>query len=128
MKYYINKTLNADFNYVVEKITTLLKEKGFGIITEIDIRDTLKKKLDVDFKKYVILGACNPNFAYNALQQEDLIGVLLPCNVIIIEQEKGKVEVATMNASETMRMTGNTSLQEIADTVNEHLEDIIRRV
>ena len=91
MKYYFNKTLNEDFNKVIERVTEELKNEGFGILTEIDVKETLKKKLDVDFKKYKILGACNPPYAHKALEAEDKIGTMLPCNVIVQEIEEGTV-------------------------------------
>ncbi|MEZ5147819.1 MAG: DUF302 domain-containing protein [Bacteroidales bacterium] len=90
MEYYISKIVNGDFKNVINKATELLKEEGFGVLTEINVKDTLKKKLDIDYKDYVILGACNPHLALRAFQSEDKIGTLLPCNVIVIDQGKVK--------------------------------------
>ena len=96
MKYYINKTITAEFNKAVELVTEALKKEGFGVLSEIDIQQKLNEKLDVDFRKYKILGACNPPNAYEALQQEDKIGTMLPCNVIIQEVNESQVEVAAV--------------------------------
>ena len=94
MKYFTSKTLYGEFDAVIEKVTAALKEIGFGIITIIDVKATLKEKIDVDFKPYTILGACNPHFANKALRMEDKLGVILPCNVVVIDQGGGTIEVA----------------------------------
>ncbi len=126
MSYYFNKTLHGkSFEEVIEQVKVDLKAEGFGIITEIDMKDTLKKKIDVDYKKYTILGACNPGFAYRALQCEDKIGVLLPCNVVVQEQENGGVEVAAINPNETMSAVHNEALSSIAGEVTEKLWKVI---
>ena len=92
MSYYYNKVLKGkDFNEAIDQVTAELKKEGFGVLTEIDVKETLKKKIDVDFKKYKILGACNPHFAHKALQSEDKIGVFLPCNVVVEENENGDI-------------------------------------
>lgn len=117
MKYYLNKTVDFTFDEAIEKVTALLKEQGFGILTEIDVKETLKKKIDVDFKRYTILGACNPHFAYKALMAEDKLGVLLPCNVIVIEQESG-TEVCAIDPHSMMDQLGNKKLLEVAEEVN----------
>ena len=126
MKYYINKTLNGTFEEVIDKVTKGLKEEGFGILTEIDIKETLKKKLDVDFKKYRILGACNPPYAYKALLAEDKIGTMLPCNVIVQEVEAGVVEVAAVNPMASMMAVENENLNTIAKEITAKLEEIVK--
>ncbi|HET7116380.1 MAG TPA: DUF302 domain-containing protein, partial [Hanamia sp.] len=93
MTYHFSKTVNDDFDTAVEKVTDELKKEGFGVLTQIDVQDTLKKKLDMDFRKYKILGACNPQFAHKALLAEDTIGTMLPCNVIVQDRGNGKIEV-----------------------------------
>lgn len=126
MSYYFNKVLKEkSFEQAIEKVTEGLKEQGFGVLTEIDLQATLKKKLDVDFKKYKILGACNPNFAYKALQNEDKIGVMLPCNVIVEEHENGDVEVSAVDPVASMSAVGNSSLEEIATEVQQRLKKVI---
>jgi uncharacterized protein (DUF302 family) len=128
MKYYFSKTLHENFEKVVDRVTEALKKEGFGILTEIDIKATLKKKLDVDFKKYRILGACNPPYAYKALQAEDKIGTMLPCNVIVREIEDGFVEVAAVNPMASMQAVENTQLGEIAQEITAKLENVIERL
>lgn len=126
MKYYISKTIRgASFEEVIEKVETALKEEGFGVLTEIDVRQTLKKKIDVDFKKYVILGACNPKMAHQALQSEDKIGVLLPCNVIVVEQDKGEVEVSAVDPVASMAAVENDSLSDVALEVQSRLKKVV---
>ncbi len=128
MKYYFNKTLHEDFEKVIDRVTEALKKEGFGILTEIDIKETLKKKLNVDFKKYRILGACNPPYAYKALQAEDKIGTMLPCNVIIQEIEDGLVEVAVVNPMASMQAVDNAQLGEIAQEITAKLENVIEKL
>lgn len=128
MSYYLAKTVNYTFDEAIEKATAEMKEVGFGILTEIDVKETLKKKIDVDFRKYKILGACNPNFAHKALCVEDKIGVLLPCNVIVQELEDGKVEVAIMNPMEAMSVVKNANLASIAGEVNGLLESALEKI
>lgn len=125
MNYYFNKTLKGEFNSVIDKVTSALKLEGFGILTEIDVKETLKKKLDVDFKKYKILGACNPPFAYKALQAEDKIGAMLPCNVTVIEQENGDVEVAAVDPVASMQAIQNQSLASVANEVRNKLKKVV---
>ena len=126
MTYYFNKVLKGkSFNEAIELVTAELKKEGFGILTEIDIKDTLKSKIDVDFKKYKILGACNPHFAYEALQSEDKIGVLLPCNVIVEEHENGAVEVSAVNPMASMSAVQNKTLIELASKVQLKLIKVI---
>jgi uncharacterized protein (DUF302 family) len=106
-------------------VTEKLKEQGFGVLTEIDVKATMKKKLDVDFYNYKILGACNPPFAYKALQAEDKIGVMLPCNVIVQEKEKGTVEVSAVNPIASMQAVENPALSDIANEVTNRLKKVI---
>ena len=125
MKYYTSKTVDFTYDQAIEKVTGLLKEEGFGVLTEIDVKNTLKEKLDVDFKKYKILGACNPNFAHKALQAEDKIGVMLPCNVIVEEHEDGTVEVSAVNPVASMQAVTNDELHPIAGQVRDKLDKVI---
>jgi uncharacterized protein (DUF302 family) len=125
MKYYFNKIINGDFNDIIGKVTDALQKEGFGVLTEIDIKATLKKKLDVDFYNYKILGACNAPFAYKALQAENKIGTMLPCNVIVQEREKGKIEVSAVDPSASMQAIQNKALGEIAGEVRIKLSKII---
>lgn len=122
MKYYLNKTTDYQFDEAVDKITMALKEVGFGILTEIDMKSTLKNKLDVDRRPYKILGACNPAFANKALSMEEKIGILLPCNVIVLENDEGKVEVAIMDPAVAMSVVENQKLESLASVVKEKLE------
>ncbi len=122
MKYYLNKTTDYQFDEAVDKITLALKDVGFGILTEIDIKTTLKNKLDVERKPYKILGACNPQFANKALSLEEKIGILLPCNVTIIETEEGKVDVSLMDPAVAMSVVDNPKLESLAAVVREKLE------
>lgn len=125
MKYYIEKTLNTDFESAVEKITAALKEEGFGVLSEIDIHEKLKEKLDIDYPKYKILGACNPPLAYEALQKENKIGTMLPCNVIVREVSENKTEVAAVDPVASMQAVGNPELAAIAGGIKEKLQKII---
>ncbi len=125
MNYYFNTTISGDFDEAIEKVTEELKKGGFGVLTEIDIKATLKKKLDVDFYNYRILGACNPPFAYQALQTEDKIGAMLPCNVIVQEKESGKIEVSAVDPVASMQSVSNESLGEIATQIREKLKHVI---
>ena len=126
MEYYFNKTLtDLTFDQVIDKITLALKEEGFGILTEIDIKTTLKNKLDVDFPSYKILGACNPAFAYKALLAENKIGTMLPCNVIVRETKNGNIEVAAVDPIASMMGVKNEDLAEIADEVRDKLKRVV---
>ncbi|PKP35655.1 MAG: hypothetical protein CVU00_01485 [Bacteroidetes bacterium HGW-Bacteroidetes-17] len=127
MKYYINKTVNYTFEEAIERVTALLKEHGFGVLTTIDVKETLKKKIDVDFKRYTILGACNPQSAYKALSLEDKLGVLLPCNVIVIEQDSG-IEVCAIDPYSMMGQLGNKELIQIAEEVNKHFQEVFEKL
>ena len=127
MKYYINKTLkNISFEEGITKITESLKNEGFGILTEIDLKETLKKKLDVDFYNYKILGACNPPFAYEALQSEDKIGTMLPCNVIVQEKKPGEIEISAVDPMASMQAIENQDLGDLAKKVKTKLENCIK--
>jgi uncharacterized protein (DUF302 family) len=128
MTYYFRKTVRSEFDEAVSKITQALKEEGFGILTEIDVKSTLKKKLDVDFRKYRILGACNPPFAYKALQAEDKVGTMLPCNVIVQETADGEVEIAAIDPIASMKAIDNPELREIAETIAQKLKIIVENV
>jgi len=125
MSYYFSKIIKEDFDTAIEKVTAKLKEEGFGVLTEIDVKETLKKKLDVDFKKYKILGACNPPFAYKALQAEDKIGIMLPCNVIVEENSDGKVEVSAVDPIASMMAVKNEKLGPVAEEVRDKLKKVI---
>jgi uncharacterized protein (DUF302 family) len=125
MEYYFSKVISEDFDKVVQKVTEALKSEGFGVLTKIDMKATLKKKLDVDFHNYTILGACNPPFAYKALQAEDKIGTMLPCNVILQEKEPGKVEVAAVDPVASMTAIENKDLAVIALEIRGRLQRVI---
>ncbi len=125
MNYHYSKVTDQSFDEAIETVTELLKDQGFGVLTEIDVKETLKKKLDVDFKKYRILGACNPGFAHKALQAEDKIGVMLPCNVIVEEHEDGRVEVSAVDPVASMQAVSNDSLKPIAEEVRNNLKKVI---
>lgn len=125
MNYYINKKLTVSFELAVQKIIECLKTEGFGVISEIDMHEKLKDKLGIDFRKYKILGACNPSYAYRALQFEDKIGVMLPCNVIVQEMTDGKVEVAAVNPLSSMAGIENADLKIIAAEIQTKLQNAL---
>lgn len=125
MSYHFSKTVNDDFDTAIEKVTGELKKEGFGVLTQIDVQDTLKKKLDVDFRRYKILGACNPYFAHEALLAEDTIGTMLPCNVIVQERDNGKVEVSAVDPVASMIAIKNDTLGDVAMQVREKLSRVI---
>ena len=125
MTYYFNKTVSADFESVKKKVVAELEKEGFGILSEIDVQATLKKKLDVDFRKYYILGACNATFAHKALKAEDKVGTMLPCNVILQELDNGQVEVAAVNPTASMQAIENNELAKIASEISEKLQKVI---
>jgi uncharacterized protein (DUF302 family) len=128
MEYYFSKTIIGSFENAVQKVTNALMAEGFGILTEIDIKATLKKKLDVDFYSYKILGACNPSYAYKALLAEDKIGTMLPCNVIIQEKVQGLVEVSAVDPAASMLSIENDDLREIATEVRVKLQNVIEQL
>jgi uncharacterized protein (DUF302 family) len=126
MNYYFNKVLKGrNFDEAIEQVKAELKIEGFGVLTEIDVKETLKNKIDVDFKKYKILGACNPLFAYKALQSEDKIGVFLPCNVIVEEHNNGEIEVSAVNPIASMSSVQNKTLGNLAAEVQQQLIKVI---
>lgn len=128
MSYSFSKTVDYSFDEAISKATEELKKEGFGILTEIDVKETLKKKLDVDFRKYKILGACNPSFAYKALQQEGEIGTMLPCNVIIQETKNRQVKVSAIDPVASMMAVNNEGLENVAREVREKLKKVIHEL
>lgn len=125
MAYYFSKTLEMDIDDAVRKVGEELRKEGFGILTEIDMQDTLKKKLNADIQPYRILGACNPGFAYKALQTEDKIGTMLPCNVVVREVEAGKTEVSAVDPVASMMAISNPALITVATEVRDKLKRVI---
>jgi uncharacterized protein (DUF302 family) len=128
MSYYFSKELSVSFNDAVEKVRAVLAAEGFGVLTEIDVRATLKKKLGVDFRPYKILGACHPESAYRALQLEDNIGLMLPCNVVVQERAPGEVEVAAIDPIASMAAVDNAALAEVAGGVRAKLKSVIDKL
>jgi uncharacterized protein (DUF302 family) len=127
MEYGLSKETSLSFNKAVEKITQYLKDEGFGILTTIDMKETLKNKIGAEIENYVILGACNPNFAYQALQEEYELGLLLPCNVIVYKKD-GKVFVSIMNPEIMSSVTGNEKLMDFGGEVKEILSRALNKV
>ncbi len=128
MSYYFNKTLALPFDEAIDRVKAELKKDGFGVLTEIDVRTTLKEKLGVDFRPYRILGACNPPYAYKALLAEDKIGTMLPCNVIVQELAPGRVEVAAIDPIASMAAVQNIDLGTIGLEVREKLKAVVERL
>ena len=128
MSYYFNTQLKGDFEKIQIKVEDELKKEGFGILTEIDVKATLKKKLDVNFKPYKILGACNPPFAHKALLAEDKIGLMLPCNVIIEQQSENVVEVSAIDPAASMSAVENEALSAIAEKIRAKLQTVIEKL
>ena len=128
MKYYFSKTIKASFDDAIQKTTNALAAEGFGVLTEIDVKETFKKKLNVDFPKYKILGACNPSFAYKALQAEDKIGTMLPCNVIVREKNEGEVEIAAVDPIASMQAVENPQLENIATEVRAKMQRVVEAI
>ena len=128
MSYCFSKEVAMSFDEAILSVTEELKKEGFGILTEIDVKATLKKKLDVDFRNYRILGACNAPFAYRALQAEPRIGTMLPCNVIVRELDDGKIEVAAVDPLASMQAIQNKELQAIAEEVQLKLKKVIEQL
>jgi uncharacterized protein (DUF302 family) len=126
MPYSFNKKMSGSFEDAVNRVTDALKKEGFGVLTEIDVQKTLKKKLDVDFRKYKILGACNPNYAYQALQLERRIGTMLPCNVIVQETDQGDIEVAAIDPMASMQAVDNPDLGGVAIQVQAKLKQVVQ--
>jgi uncharacterized protein (DUF302 family) len=128
MSYYFSKTVQTTFDDAVSRVTEELKKEGFSVLTEIDVKETLKKKLNVNFRKYRILGACNPQYAYKALEAEDKIGILLPCNVIVQEIAGVGAEIAAIDPVAFMQVVSNPKFAEIAGQVRDLLKSVIARV
>ncbi|MFL1894813.1 DUF302 domain-containing protein [Aquimarina sp. 2-A2] len=128
MEYYFNKTLKEDFDNVITKVTNELKNEGFGVLTEINVNETLRDKLGIDFKRYQILGACNPPYAHKALEAEDKIGTMLPCNVIVQQQSDEFVEVAAINPLASMQAVNNEKLHKVAKDITSKLQSVINRL
>ena len=125
MDYHFSKSMQISFDDAVQRVTDELKKEGFGILTEIDVRDTLKKKLNVDFRRYRILGACNPQFAYQALQAENKIGTMLPCNIVVQETPDGAIEISAVDPVASMQAIENPTLEKTAEQVRAKLRKVI---
>jgi uncharacterized protein (DUF302 family) len=125
MTYYIATSLDGSFEATIARVEAALKEEGFGVLTRIDVRETMKAKLDKDFRPYVILGACNPTLAYEALQLEDKVGTMLPCNVVVQQPSQGMIEVAAIDPVASMQAIDNPDLKEAAKAVREKLSRVI---
>lgn len=128
MSYYISTRVDKPFEEAISAVTEALQEEGFGVLTEIDVKTTMKKKLDVDFRNYRILGACNPPFAHKALEAEDKIGTMLPCNVIVQEHEPGTVEIAAVDPVSSMQAVDNPGLTPVAQEIQQRLQRVIEAV
>lgn len=128
MSYYFTTKTNGNFKTIETKVIALLKDEGFGVLTQINMQETLKDKLNVDFKKYKILGACNPPFAYQALLAENKIGVMLPCNIILQEISENTIEVSAVNPLISMQAVNNDQLNEVAIAVSKKLENVIKKI
>jgi uncharacterized protein (DUF302 family) len=128
MKFYINKTVNGSFESVIEQVTRSLTAEDFGVLTEIDVQKTFKEKLNTDFRKYKILGACNPPFAFEALGHEDKMGVLLPCNVVVQELGENEIEVAAVDPTVSMHMVENLGMDTLAQEVKDKLKRVIQSI
>jgi uncharacterized protein (DUF302 family) len=126
--YYLNKTTSYSFDVAEQKIINALKENGFGILTEINMQATMKTKLDKDIQQYKILGACNPNFAYQALQEEEKIGIMLPCNVTVIENKDGSVDVSIMDPEVALKVINNDAIGPFAKEVKKILESALNSI
>lgn len=128
MNYHLSKKLNLSFTEAVTNVTEELKKEGFGIITTIDLKETFKKKINVHFRNYVILGACNPRYAYEALLEEDKIGVFLPCNVVVQEHESGEVELSIVNPEELMLGIDDLNVKTFATEIRAAMENVLNRM
>jgi len=128
MNAYFSKFTDRSFDDAITHVTSVLKEHGFGIITEIDVKETLKKKIDVDFRPYRILGACNPSFAHTALQSEDKAGIMMPCNVIVQQHNDGKVEITIVNPDAAAGAINNKALEDFACEVTKALRMVFRKI
>ena len=128
MSYGISKEVSLGFDETVERVRLELQKEGFGVLTEIDVKSTLKNKLDVEFEDYLILGACNPAFAYKALQAEEKIGTMLPCNVVVIDMENGTTEIAAIHPVASMMAIQNPALEPLAQEISEKLQRVINLI
>jgi uncharacterized protein (DUF302 family) len=126
--YSYYKTVDMSYQEAIDKVTEVLKKEGFGILTEIDVKATLKKKLDVDFRPYKILGACNPPYAHKALVAEEQIGLMLPCNVVVYENENGETVVAAIDPIASMQAVNNPNLGDIAVAIREKMQSVIEKM
>lgn len=128
MKFDISRKTGESFEQTISRLTEELKKEGFGIITSVDMKEKFKEKLGVDFRKYTILGACNPQLAYQAIEQEDKIGIMLPCNILVQEHENGQVEVTAMNPMDSIGGTENQYLQALAAEVSAKLRNVTANI
>lgn len=128
MSYYISKTVGVPFDQAIQKTTEALKSEGFGVLADLDIQATLNEKLGVEFRKYRILGACNPNYAYQALSAEEQIGLMLPCNVVVQENENGEVVVSAVDPVAAMQAVENEGLHEVTANVRDLLKKVIEKL
>jgi uncharacterized protein (DUF302 family) len=128
MSYYISTKVEKPFDEAISEVTEALKKEGFGVLTEIDVKATMRKKLNIDFRNYRILGACNPPFAHKALEAEDKIGTMLPCNVIVQEQRPGSVEIAAVDPVSSMQAVDNPNLSPVAEEIQGRLRRVIESV
>ena len=128
MSYYFTKTITGEFKVIENRVIELLKNEGFGVLTQIDMQQTLKDKLNVGFKKYKILGACNPSYALKALKAESKVGVMLPCNIIIQEHELHTIEVSAINPLDSMQAVHNDTLNKVAREISYKLENVINNL
>ena len=126
--YHLSKMSSSSFNDTVKKVTEALRQEGFGIITEIDMKETFKEKLNLDFRKYLILGACNPRFAFETLTEEDKVGVFLPCNVVIQEHDSGKTEVSIIDPEEMVQAVDNLSIKSFATELKRMLQQVLNKI
>ncbi|WP_026836497.1 DUF302 domain-containing protein [Gillisia sp. JM1] len=128
MNYYFNKTVKGNFEEIIEKVSKELEKEGFGVLTDIDIKATFKKKLDVDFQNYRILGACNAPYAHKALTAEDKVGTMLPCNVIVQQLDDNSIEIAAVNPLASMQAIENSELKDIAEEITKKLKKVISNI
>jgi len=128
MNYHFSKKIHCAFDKAVEKVEDELKKQGFGIISRINIQEIFRKKLNTGFRKYIILGACNPQYAYEALQEEDKMGIFLPCNVVLQEHADDEIEISVINPVEVMNSTGNLNLKTFAEELKQSLKRVLEQV
>ena len=128
VKYHLSKRIALPFGVAIENVTQELKKEGFGIITYIDLKETFKKKINKDFRNYVILGACNPRYAHETLLREDKIGVFLPCNVVVQQHEDGQVEVSIVNPEELLQHVDDLSVRTFATEIKEAMQNVLNRL